>query len=80
MTNNKGLTPPKTASELLDMYYLEARSHLLETAAILDRIERGAGSHGMMADQRIQNLLGACDILRQKKVNRAEQFLRALSV
>ena len=79
-TKTKGLAPPKSASELLDMYYLEARSHLLETAAILDRIERGAGSPAAMADPRIQKLFDACDILKDQKTNRAEQFLKALSV
>ena len=81
--NNKGtsgLTPPKTARELLNMYYLEARSHLLETAAILDRIERAPGGQEAMDDQRIQDLLGICEILAKEKANLAEQFLMALSV
>ncbi len=30
----------KSAPELLDMYFLEARMHLLETAAFLDRLAR----------------------------------------
>lgn len=79
-SKTKGLAPPKTASELLDMYYLEARSYLLETAAILDRIERGEGGAKAMADPRIQKLFNACDILKKQKENRAEQFLRSLSV
>ena len=83
MMNNKGtsgLTPPKTARELLNMYYLEARSHLLETAAILDRIERAPGGREAMEDPRMKSLLNTCEILTKEKANRAEQFLMALSV
>jgi hypothetical protein len=78
--NTEGIIPPKKAGELLNMYYLEARSHLLETAAILDRIERAPGGPEAMKDQRIQNLLNICEILTKEKTNRAEQFLMMLSV
>jgi len=80
MKTNNGLTPPKTAEQLLDMYYLEARSHLLETAAILDRIERAEGGQTAMEDQRIKTLIKAVKILTQGRENRAEQFLNGLSV
>jgi len=82
MGKNKqhGLIPPKTAEQLMDMYYLQARSHLLETAAILDRIERADGGGKAMEDQRIQKLFEICKILTQGKANRAEQFLNLLSV
>jgi len=52
----KGVKPPKTAEELLDIYYLEARSYLVETAAILDRIERADGGDKIKDDKRIQNI------------------------
>ncbi len=71
-----GLMPPKTAEELIDMYYLEARSHLLETAAILDRIERAQNSETAMEDPRIGNLFKICNMLTIKKINRAEEFLK----
>jgi hypothetical protein len=76
----RGITPPKNAQELLTMYYLEARSHLLETAAILDRIERAPGGQEAMEDPRTKSLLNICEILIKEKSNRAEQFLMALSV
>ena len=75
----KGIVSPKTALELLDMYYLEARSYLVETAAILDRIERADGGDKIMADKRIQELFKTCRILTDGSNNRTEQFLTLLS-
>ena len=75
----KGIKPPKTAQELLEMYYLEARSYLVETAAILDRIERADGGDKIMADKRIQELFKACGLLMEGSKNRTEQFLTLLS-
>lgn len=70
---------PKTAGELLDLYWLDARSHLLETAAILDRIERADGGRDAMADPRVRLLKDACAIMTQETHNRAEHFLRHFS-
>lgn len=75
-----GLTPPKSAAELLDLYYLEARSHLLEAAAALDRIERAQGGAETMEESRVQNLLKICDLISTKKQNRAQEVLTLLSV
>jgi hypothetical protein len=75
-----GLTPPKTAMEILDMYYLEARSHLLETAAILDRIERAVDGDKAIKDLRIKKLYELCEMLTKEKTNRAERFLEMLSI
>lgn len=79
-TQRTGLVPPKSAQELLDMYYLEARSYLLETAAILDRIERAPDSDTIMQGPKIQTLYTICDLLKHKKNNRAEKILNRLSV
>ena len=38
--------PPLPADKALDAYFLEARSKLLDLAAILDRIDRGGGVAG----------------------------------
>lgn len=73
-TINK-LSPPKSADELLTLYFEEARYHLLETAAILDRIERAENGGETMKDERIKKLKHACDILTKESGNRAEQFL-----
>jgi len=53
------IQPPKSGTELLDMYYLDIRSHLLETAAALDRIERAGGS---AQNPRLARLLQAAEI------------------
>ena len=66
---------PKSAEELLDMYFLDMRSALLETAATLDRIERAEGGGDVFMDPRIKNMMEACDILINGRRNRAEQFL-----
>ncbi len=74
-----GLQSPKTAQELLDMYFLDIRSALLEAAAALDRIERAQTEGGPIKDSRLDKLFEACDIIRQEKNNRAERFLTLFS-
>ena len=66
---------PKTAGELLDMYYLTMRSALLETAASLDRIDRAAGAADVLDDPRLRRLREGCDIIKEGKGGRAEEFL-----
>lgn len=65
---------PKSAEDLLDMYFLDMRSALLETAATLDRIERAEGGKDIFADPRLKNIREACDIIKKSNNNRAEQF------
>jgi hypothetical protein len=74
-----GLPPPKTAAELLDLYYLDARSNLLETAAMMDRIERAEGGADALSDPRLASLVHACGILSDGEGNRAERFLHLFS-
>ena len=73
------LGSPKKAIVLLDLYFLEARSALLETAAIFDRIERAGGGTEVFSDPRLSKLREACNVLRNVKGNRAEQFLLLFS-
>ena len=68
------LRSPKTGPELLDMYFLFARSHLLETASILDRIQRAPDGDKAFADQRVRQLIAACDIIKDPEDNRGERF------
>ena len=77
--HNTGLKSPKSAKELLDMYFLDARSNLLETAAIFDRIERASGGNEALNDPRLKELKSVCDILINGEKNRAEQFLALFS-
>jgi len=69
----------KTAAELLDMYFLNMRSALLETAAALDRIQRGPGAPEALNDPRLRKLRAACDILKEPDPGRAERFLLLFS-
>ena len=73
------LGSPKRAPELLDMYFFDVRSALLETAAALDRIERADGGSEIFSDPRLVNIRQALDILKNEKHNRAEQFLTLFS-
>ena len=70
---------PKTAGELLDMYYLHMRSALLETAASLDRIERASGAADIQDDPRLKKLRKGCGIIKEGKGTRAEDFLNLFS-
>ena len=82
MENNgrrPGIHSPKSAEELLEIYFLDMRSALLETAATLDRIERAGGGPDLFRDPRIKNIREACKIIKDGKANRAEQFLHLFS-
>lgn len=70
------LTPPKSADELLDMYYLDMRSHLLELAAAFDRIEEAGGTD----DPRLARLRKTAGIAVDTQGDRARRFLEQLSV
>lgn len=74
------LPSPKTGAELLDMYYLEVRCNLLETAAALDRFERAPGWEDIKDDPRLVKLRASLDILKSEGTDRAERFLRLFSV
>jgi hypothetical protein len=70
----------KTAAQLLDMYYLQARMHLLETSAILDRLQRHPGFDQVRNDPRLQKLLEATKLLTDGQPERAERFQKLFSV
>lgn len=64
-----------TQTELLDLYFMDARSKLIDLAAFFDRVERGQGE----ADFRLGALREALKALESAKSNRAEAVLLALS-
>lgn len=74
------LPSPKTGAELLDMYYLDIRSHLLEAAAGLDRLERSADWEAIKDDPRLQKLRESLAVLGSSGADRAEQFLNLFSL
>lgn len=61
--------------QLLDLYYLEARSKLIDLAAFLDRIERAPGA----ADFRLEALKEALPHLQAGGSDRAKNVLLHLS-
>jgi len=65
----------KSAPELLDLYYHEIRSHLLEVAAAFDRIERAGGA----AHPRLAELRRAGAVAIDTAPDRARRLLELLS-
>ena len=69
------LVPPKSAQELLDQYWADMRSHLLEVAAAFDRLDRAGG----LADPRLHTLRRVARIAVDEQPERARRFLEELS-
>lgn len=67
---------PQDAATVLDGYFLEARSKLLDLAAILDRIDRGGG---MPNDPRLKRIQEALGLLRKSGAERAERVQTVFS-
>ena len=61
--------------ELLDLYFMDARSKLIDIAAFLDRVDRADG----VADFRLAAFRQALRELDQSKPERAKQVLMSLS-
>jgi hypothetical protein len=70
---------PLPAPAALDAYFLEARSKLLDLAAILDRIDRGAGANGV-EDTRLAKVRQALAVLGDPNGSRAERVQRIFSL
>ena len=70
------LPSPKTGPELLDLYYHDMRSHAIELAAALDRLDRA----GAAAEPRLRRLRQAMAIAVGDQPDRARRFLELLSV
>ncbi|MBW1645701.1 MAG: hypothetical protein JRJ56_05140 [Deltaproteobacteria bacterium] len=77
--NVAGRGSPLAAEELLEIYFLEMRSALLETAAAFDRLERAAGGERVMEDPRVKKLLAGCELITAAGADRAERFLLLFS-
>jgi hypothetical protein len=71
---------PLPASKALDAYFLDARARLLDLAAILDRIGRGAGGAGQSADPRLANIRKALEVLADESGGRAERVQKVFSL
>lgn len=64
-----------TRKEVLDLYFLDARSRVIDVAAFFDRLDRAEGAE----DFRLEALREAIRILVDGKPERARRILTALS-
>jgi hypothetical protein len=71
---------PLPAGKALDTYFLEARSKLLDLAAILDRIGRGSDAPNTDRDPRLAKIRQALDVLRDLSGGRAERVQQIFSI
>jgi hypothetical protein len=71
---------PLPAARALDQFFLDARSRVLDLAATLDRIGRGADPAAAAADPRAKLLRQALEVLLSDASNRAEQVQQVFSL
>jgi hypothetical protein len=71
---------PVPAAVALDTYFLEARSKLLDLAAILDRIGRGRDAAAVEADPRMEKIRRALEVLHDQSGGRAERVQQVFSL
>jgi hypothetical protein len=71
---------PLPAAQALDRYFLEARSTLLDLAAILDRIGRGQGAASVTIDPRLEKIRQALEVLHDESGGRAERIQQIFSL
>jgi hypothetical protein len=70
---------PLTSQTALDAFFLEARSKILDLAAILDRIGRGGGA-AIDEDPRLEKIRRAVEVLRDESPARAERIQQIFSL
>jgi hypothetical protein len=71
---------PLPAPRALDQYFLEARSRLLDIAAILDRVGRGENTSEATADPRTGRIDQALEVLLSDAPNKAELIQQIFSL
>jgi len=71
---------PLPAAAALDAYFLEARSKLLDLAAILDRIGRGRDAAALAGDPRLVKVRQALEVLLDPSGGRAERVQQIFSI
>jgi hypothetical protein len=71
---------PLPADRVLEQSFHEARSKLLDVAAIVDRLGRGAGADATMSDPRAQKLRQAIELLLGDAPNKAELLQELFSL
>ena len=71
---------PLPADRALDTFFLEARSKLLDIAAILDRIQRGQAAAELDGDSRLDKIRQALRILLEGGPASAERIQQVFSL
>ena len=71
---------PLPAPQALDTYFLEARARLLDLAAILDRVGRGADATAADSDPRLRKVREALGVLLKRSDGRAEAVQKLFSL
>ncbi|MFO0800331.1 MAG: hypothetical protein U0804_22925 [Gemmataceae bacterium] len=71
---------PLPAARALDQFFLDARSRVLDLAATLDRVGRGADPAAAAADPRAALLRKALEVLLSDAPNRAEKVQQVFSL
>jgi hypothetical protein len=71
---------PLPAERVLEQSFHEARSKLLDVAAILDRLNRGDGAASAGSDARAQKLRQAVELLLGDAPNKAELLQQLFSL
>jgi hypothetical protein len=67
------------AIDILDLYFIENRSRIMDIASFLDRIDRYEGAEEAKADYRYQAFLRILDITREAARDRTKAVQIALS-
>jgi hypothetical protein len=71
---------PIAAPQVLESSFLDARSKLLDVAAILDRIGRGREAAAVFADPRMGKIRQALEVLLDQSGGRAERIQQIFSL
>jgi hypothetical protein len=71
---------PLAAPKALDTFFLEARSRILDLAAILDRVGRGQEFAAVEDDPRLEKIRQALDVLQDRSGGRAERIQQIFSL
>jgi hypothetical protein len=71
---------PLPAPRVLDQFFLDARSRLLDVAAVLDRLDRGEEAAAASADVRVERIRKAVAILLEQQTGRAERVQQLFSL
>jgi hypothetical protein len=71
---------PEPAAQVLDACFLEARSKLLDLAAMLDRIDRGPNAARLRDDPRLARIRQAIELIGEAGPDRAAKVQELFSL